>query len=170
VTGLELDISYSGLRGDDALIAPVIGGNPPLTTTQSNRIDWLGTVRGRLGWLVAPSILIYGTGGLAYGGVMASTTIVVPTPPGTCPAGSAFCSVGSQSATRAGWTVGAGLESAISSNWTVKLEYLYFNLGTLSYPVIVTSTGTFGGTTDMMASAKFDGQIVRVGLNYKFGQ
>ena len=55
--------------------------------------------------------------------------------------------------TRIGWTLGAGLEYAMWSNWSVKLEYLYADLGKAS----------FGGT-----DVEFKTSIVRAGLNYRF--
>jgi outer membrane immunogenic protein len=109
-----------------------------LTTTQNNELDSFGAVRGRPGWLASPSTLIYGTGGLAYGHEQASTSILTDTSVssgGGCPAGNAFCSLGSASGTRTGWTLGGGAEFRMTSNWTAKAEYLYFNLTGLSYSV-----------------------------------
>ncbi len=81
-------------------------------TTQS---DWLATVRGRAGYAF-DRILIYGTGGGAFGNVQAGTV-----------AGGLF-----QSATQIGWTGGAGVEFAFTPNLTGKIEYLYVDLGNMS--------------------------------------
>lgn len=167
VVGLETDIAYSAMTGDASYSMPFNAGNPPMTTTQSNKVTWLGTLRPRLGWLWTPSTLVYATGGLAYGGVKASTNVNVDTA-GSCPSGNAFCSTGSMSKTRVGWTVGGGVETIIASNWTFKIDYLYFDLGKESYPIVSTVTFGPGGTEVMRADAKFNGHIVRVGLNYKF--
>jgi outer membrane immunogenic protein len=167
VVGLETDIAYSAMKGDAIYSMPFNGGNPPMTTTQSNKVTWLGTLRPRLGWLWTPSTLVYATGGLAYGGVKASTNVNVDTP-GSCPSGNAFCSTGSISKTRVGWTVGGGLETVIAAHWTAKIDYLYFDLGSASYPIISTVTFGVGGTEVISASTRFNGHIVRLGLNYKF--
>jgi outer membrane immunogenic protein len=80
---------------------------------------------------------------------------------------------GSGSTTKAGWTVGGGLEYLLGANWTVKAEYLYFNLGSTSYTVgpLVSTTGVVPFTTIGLTSntTDFKGSIARVGLNYKFG-
>jgi outer membrane immunogenic protein len=167
VVGLEADIAYSTIKGDDSYAAGIIFANPPMTTTQTSEVTWLGTLRPRLGWLWTPSILIYASGGLAYGGVKASTTINVDMA-GACPAGFGFCSTGSLSATRVGWTAGGGLEALTGSNWSVRVDYLYFDLGHESYPVVSTAPFGVGGTEVMRADAQFNGHIVRAGLNYHF--
>lgn len=167
VVGLEADIAYSGMKGD-ALYSTNVGGPwAPTTTVQSNQINWLGTLRPRLGWLWTPSTLVYASGGLAYGGVKAETNIVVE-PAGTCPAANGFCSTGSLSETRVGWTVGGGFETLAGGNWSVKMDYLYFDLGRASYPVISTATFGVGGTEVMRPEARFNGHLLRVGLNYHF--
>jgi outer membrane immunogenic protein len=163
VVGLEADIAYSGMKGDDSFSADMIFANPPMTTTQKAEITWLGTVRPRIGWLWTPSVLVYASGGLAYGGVKVSTNVNVDMP-GACPAANGFCSIGSRSTTRVGWTVGGGVESFIGSNWSVRAEYLYFDLGHESDPI--DSTAPSG--TVMRAHAEFNGHIVRAGLNYHF--
>ncbi len=83
-----------------------------------------------LGWLFTPTLLVYGTGGLAYGGVTANASsfraVVGPTPFGIDPSFGAA----SFSDTRVGWTAGAGLEWMFWPNWSAKIEYLYYDLGT----------------------------------------
>ena len=81
VGGLEADIQGLSHSNDTASITSASGvpGFPletfVSTTTVTNRVDWLGTVRARLGYLVTPTLLAYGTGGLAYGKVEGSTNI-----------------------------------------------------------------------------------------------
>ncbi|HET7848773.1 MAG TPA: outer membrane beta-barrel protein [Pseudolabrys sp.] len=169
ILGLEADIAYSGMKGTAAYSSnvspPVL---PPMTTTQTNKVTWLGTVRSRLGWLWTPSVLVYASGGLAYGGVKASTNVNVDLA-ANCPASNVLCSTGSLSDARIGWAVGGGIEALIGINWTARIDYLYFDLGSESYPVVSTATFGFGGTEVMRPNAKFNGHIVRVGLNYRFG-
>ena len=103
----------------------------------SSRVNWYGTVRGRLGFLFTPTLLVYGTGGLAYGGVNTTVnhnTLMVSFPltsQGLAPGSASF------SDTRVGWTAGGGLEWMFMPNWSAKVEYLYTDLGT-------TSLSTFG--------------------------
>ncbi|MDX8452727.1 porin family protein [Mesorhizobium sp. VK9D] len=103
------------------------------------KVDWFGTLRARLGFTPVDRFMVYGTGGLAYGH---EKTTSGPT---------------SLSKTKAGWTVGAGAEYAINTNWTIKSEYLYTDLGKATFDV-------GGGSIDV----KVPFHTVRVGLNYKF--
>src|SRR5205807_3676672 len=76
VTGLEADIQGSDIKGSAREIAIVAetGLPDPFGTVLSSetKLSWFGTVRGRLGVTVTPDLLLYGTGGLAYGEVDAS--------------------------------------------------------------------------------------------------
>jgi outer membrane immunogenic protein len=158
VWGLEADIQGTGEQGSRAFsytTAPIAGINlvpgvvVPLVLSQ--KINWFGTVRGRAGVLVSPKVLLYVTGGLAYGEVNSSETIA------------ALAGL-STSNTNLGWTVGAGIEGVIGGNWTAKLEYLYVDLGTVSGSF----TPVAGGVTSSYSSRITD-NVLRVGLNYKFG-
>jgi outer membrane immunogenic protein len=156
------------MRGTATDAVGTIFANPPLTTTQTNKLEWFGTARVRAGWLVTPSTLIYGTAGLAYGEAKASTNVIVGSAPG-CPFGNGFCAVGSVSDTRLGWTAGGGFETMLGANWTAKVEYLYYNLGSVTEPIFSTAPAlVIGSPETMQAKARFDGNIVRAGLNYKF--
>jgi outer membrane immunogenic protein len=166
LAGLEADFSYSRLRGDDIFSAEQIGANPATVTTQSNRLDWFGTVRGRMGVLMTPDVLLFGTGGLAYGQVKATTT-VVPEPTSPC-SNNVLCSTGSTSETRVGWTIGGGLETRIASKWTAKIEYLHFDLGSISDTTHSASNLPFWRDKPMVGvTSDITGDIVRIGLNYQ---
>jgi outer membrane immunogenic protein len=93
-----------------------------MAPTQQN-ITTLGTVRGRVGWLATPDLLLYATGGVAVADVKMAT-FFVPTGilGGNCTNSS--CGFGAVSATNAGPTVGGGLEYALSNSITLKGEYL----------------------------------------------
>ena len=80
-------------------------------------------MRGRFGYLLMPTLLIYGDGGLAYGGVNVSTSIFQANLPFT----PAFASFGNLSGTEVGWTAGGGVEWMFLPNWSVKAEYLYYD-------------------------------------------
>ncbi len=166
IAGLEADFAYTGMRGTATYAATVFPA-PLLTTTQENKLNWFATVRPRVGMLLTPDFLGYVTGGVAIGGAKAATTVDIA-PPGSCPLTNGFCSTGSASKTLVGWTAGLGAEMALAAHWTAKAEYLYYDLGNVSYQVISTATFGNGGTESIHADAKFKGHIVRVGLNYSF--
>jgi outer membrane immunogenic protein len=126
VTGLEADIQGSGVKGSARATATAFGTaipDPDFVLSSETKLAWFGTVRGRLGVTVTPDLLLYGTGGLAYGHVDASANTrfshgesLLEWP----------ASVGK---TKAGWTAGAGAEWMFAHNWSAKLEYLYVDLG-----------------------------------------
>ena len=154
VLGVEADIQGSSMRDNKAC---VFNCNAVTFAQFDQRLPWLGTVRGRIGY-AAGSNLFYATGGLAYGEV--KTRI--------------FSSFGGAntvdiSNTRAGWTVGAGIETPfelfglLGPGWTSKTEYLYVDLGASTTPFTnngVTATFVTGATA----------HISRTGLNYHFNQ
>jgi outer membrane immunogenic protein len=178
VAGIEADIQgVAGNRSSSSVATSLAGPPAPFlatTTTQtvvgvSKSLDYIGTVRGRLGWLVTPTLLLYGTGGLAYGGVNSSTSIAggyQPTPTYTN-----WFSAGSFSDTRVGWTAGGGVEWLFLPNWSAKVEYLYYDLGTVTY-----SGGAYSSfdpvnlvfSNASQVTTRFHGNIVRAGLNYHF--
>ena len=133
------------------------------------RLDWLATFRGRIGVLAAPQFLLYATGGLAVGQVKTNaslTTTVANNIPGCVAASIGLCIGNSDTSTKVGWTVGGGAEWALTSNWSIKAEYLYVDLGRSN------STGfdaRFAVPLPLFASTKDDFHIARVGVNYRFG-
>ena len=133
-----------------------IPGIPAITgiVTYQNKLPWFGTFRGRLGFTPADRWLLYVTGGLAYGEVTTSETSNVNG------AVVAF----STDRMKLGWTIGGGVEAALWSNWTAKLEYLYIDLGTINDVLI-----GIAPITPIVTSSRVTDQIVRVGLNYRFG-
>jgi outer membrane immunogenic protein len=163
IFGIEADFQGSGEKGSSSLSDPyVITSDPFINQTFNAKILWFGTVRGRVGVLVNPTLLLYGTGGLAYGRISGSGT-VTDTFPACSPA---ICNWAyGNSATNIGWTLGAGVEGAIpnTSDWTWKVEYLYIDFGSVNgsgFDPDFSSTYTW--------SAKVTDNIVRVGLNYRF--
>ena len=142
------------------------------TVTAARSLDYLGTVRGRLGFLVMPNLLAYATGGLAYGGVHVRNSISAQEFVGTV----IYPPISSNndfSSTRAGWAAGAGLEWMLAPHWSLKAEYLYYNLGSVTYSGSATQTGTFiagaaYGTASYRYSTSFSDNLVRVGVNYHF--
>jgi outer membrane immunogenic protein len=154
LAGLETDIAGAFIKGNASSISP----NTFFTVPTQQDINWFGTLRGRVGIVPTERLLLFATGGLAYGGVAVSSISLAVG--GNCITSS--CGTGSASATRTGPTVGGGLEYAWSNYATFKAEYLYVDLGTLSVTYPVTLAVSKATTTSTFAA-----NIVRVGLNIK---
>jgi outer membrane immunogenic protein len=159
VLGLESDFSFSGIKASQTINGVLLG--IPFTATAEQSVKWLSTTRLRVGYLVTPDVLVYGTGGLATGRVesRASNTLTIPGGcliPGGCPSGSA-------SDTRWGWAAGAGIEYS-TGPWQFRVEYLHYDLGTLSYSIrdAVAPGAAIG------ASTRFADDVVRGGISYRF--
>ncbi len=177
VAGVEADIQgvTSGSTGNAsaAAIALPNGAVVSSSTSVSRGLDYLGTVRGRLGYAITPTLLIFGSGGLAYGGVNSSVSIAQAINDNSL--GAALGS-GQFSDTRVGWTAGGGVEWMFMPNWSAKVEYLYYDLGSVTYNVSALSPAIVGGATAgqlafanaAQASTRFNGHIVRAGVNYHF--
>jgi outer membrane immunogenic protein len=131
--------------------------------TVAKRLDYLGTVRGRVGFLAAPTLLVYATGGLAYGEVGSTVAIGQA----NLPFAPSFASFGGYSDLRVGWTAGGGLEWLLAPRWSVKLEYLYYDLGSVTYASSPLSFAGLYGSTPVVKT-RFDGHVARMGLNYHF--
>jgi outer membrane immunogenic protein len=149
--GAEADIQGSGAKASATRFDTADGEG--VTTNYQAKIDWFGTVRGRVGYVYDRRILLYATGGLAYGNVSVSGTSI---PALGSPV--AF----SNSDVNVGWTVGAGVEGmAWDPRWTWKVEYLYLDLGSLDSAVATSFIRTH-------ATTNFTDQIVRAGLNFHY--
>jgi outer membrane immunogenic protein len=160
--GVETDFQGSAYTGK-ATATPVPVGFAPFTTSVTQDNSWFGTVRGRLGFLVTPSLLVYGTGGLAYGKTEVSFT-TFGTGLATCPS-NFTCATGASSSTRTGWAGGGGLEYMFAPNWSAKAEYLYVDLGSQS---VTAFSPNFPTTFGFTATATYHENIVRAGVNYHF--
>jgi outer membrane immunogenic protein len=164
--GLEADIQGSGEKGSSTIVCVACGDGPSnITSNLTQKLDWFGTVRGRAGVLVTPAVLLYATGGLAYGEVETGGTVTGP----TVQVPLATVALPGASSTRVGWTAGAGVEGRISGNWTAKLEYLYMDLGTVSAgPIATTILGPVRTPLAVSYASHFTDNILRVGVNYHF--
>jgi outer membrane immunogenic protein len=149
VLGIEADFQGSAQKGDGSFFIPgVVGAVAATSASYEDKLNWFGTVRGRVGWAF-DRWMPYITGGYAYGhGEFngSATTGAVTT-----------SASGSQN--YSGWTVGGGVEWAFYNNWSAKLEYLYIDFG--DGPAVATSP------TFSFVSGRLTDNIVRVGLNYK---
>ncbi len=176
VLGLEADIDAAHLSGSastvvgppaDFRIGAVDVGAATLTGTASEQVllRWLSTIRARVGVpVLSDRGLLFVTGGLAVGSVSSSGSVVLnSSAPAIYDAWG-----GSNSSTLTGWTVGGGLEYALTDHWTTKAEYLYYDLGNASHPlnlIASNSIGTYPTLGNTVSPVR--GSIIRVGLNYK---
>ena len=142
VAGLEGDMSWAGIRGSNN--ACVFTG-----VTCRSQQDWIGTVRGRIGYAAGPA-LFYVTGGYAVSDIKAKVS----------GGGNSI----SESKTRSGYAVGAGIEYGFWNNWSAKAEYLYADFGRANY------FGSYAATVGAQpAKVSFSESLFRVGINYRFG-
>jgi outer membrane immunogenic protein len=147
VLGIEADIQGSGIDNRGVTTLPPAGN----TANHEISIDYFGTVRGRLGY-AAGSLLIYGTGGFAYGNLFNQFQV-----PKT---GNIFTA----DSVRPGFVAGGGVEYKISPAWSIKAEYQYIDLS--REDAVLTAGGPAKG------DAKTEDQrlnTVRAGINYHFG-
>ena len=185
VFGFEADMQGAGIRGTGNAngVGPWTQPFEGYSNVYINNniiqagIDWLGTARGRVGYLITPSFQIYGTGGLAYGNAFLNTFANSSINQGGLALSSGwpeiyglFTSYASQSQLNVGYSAGSGGEWMLSDNWSVKAEAIYYNLGTQSvdntyyYAGRPAPTVLAGSTT----RARYDGVIGRAGINYHF--
>jgi outer membrane immunogenic protein len=158
VVGIEADFQGSDVNGTRTINTAGIPGFVPITGIASERLDWFGTVRGRLGY-AANTALFYVTGGVAYGSVNHAYFTSAPTV-GQIAAGSARQD-------NVGYAVGAGVEWAFNQNWSVKGEYLFMDLGSHNTTAFGVAGTPVGATLVMRNSDQFN--IARVGVNYRWG-
>ncbi len=171
LVGVEADIEGADLKGKSSFNNDNIlfynGHSPSFTKNVDSRLDYFGTLRGRFGYSFG-SVLPYFTGGLAWGHTHSDLTVynnylnylgILSGPSGN----------GSVTEDHLGWTIGAGVEYAVDTKWSVKAEYLYVDLGTENYRYAgMIAAGIGGGafnTDGLRSDLNFNS--VKVGLNYR---
>jgi len=176
VLGLEVDMQGAGIRGT----GNADGWAPRSNTTSyiNNKtvqagIDWLGTARVRVGYLIAPTVQLYATGGLAYGGAYQNNFLTYALQEGANINGTAY--IPTQNSTQkllVGWTAGGGAEWKFMQNWSIKGEAVYYDLGSLSVSNLTyypdngfAGRNPLGGSTSL---AYYSGILSRLGVNYHF--
>lgn len=154
VLGLEADVSFGDLEDHSLKLTPIFNSNIP--TEASADVKTFGTVRGRIGYAFG-RILPYATAGLGWARQEVDYfQDFLPNLPGT------LVDELHDTKTYFGWTVGGGVEAAVTDNWTVKVEYLYADLGSKEYKGEVTILGPYPADIDLEV------QTVRLGINYRF--
>ena len=182
--GIETDLSWWSLKGsanssnndtEDSFFGQYYTN---VNTGVSSGIDVFGTLRARAGFLATPTTLLFASGGLAYGQVNAhlnnngsvtwlsgfsdDSPNVQQVPFGTNASTTEF---------KAGWTVGGGIEQKLDAHWSIKAEYLYYDLGSVDVTNEVTAPRFLDHGQVYVSktnSYDFKGNIGRIGLNYTF--
>ena len=163
VWGIEGDIEASGVEGDRAARGTFsFAGVPDLTITarESTSVNWMGSIRGRLGFAWWNQVLVYATGGLAFADIESDRNITFSRAIGGF-SGTSFSN--SVSDTVWGWTIGTGVEWAFAPNWTTRLEYRYTKFDDLENSL----NQVFDDDVDV---GRFEPEVhtVRVGVSYRF--
>jgi outer membrane immunogenic protein len=162
VFGIDADFSGTGMSGTKTVSPIIQSDGTPFPGSGFLRahqdVNWYGTVRPRVGYAVIPTLLVYATGGLAYGDVSYSANTDFR-PVGTTAYPASF------SKTKAGWTVGGGIEYAVCTHWTVRAEYLYMDLGSESVHV---SPSTVPLPYQVGYKWETTANVFNLGVNYKF--
>jgi outer membrane immunogenic protein len=136
--GLEADVEASNIHGS---------GRGDASAIHSTELDWSTSLRARIGY-THDRTLFYATGGMVY----AKLTVLQHALSGISP-------FSSDSQWKAGWTIGGGIEHAISSKVTARLEYRYMDLGKITYVDEV---------NNMKETHDFRTHTVRAGFSVKF--
>lgn len=177
---LGLDISFDGLSDSDhpyALqkVVNLVDFDEYYVGSLSvkQKINYLGAVSARLGYLYHPTFLIYGTGGFAYGNLELNTawTANESLGPTVFPA---IVIQNNLSKTLPGWTAGGGVEWLFKPNWSAKIDYIYYRLNNLNAPAVLaqhngaeTPAALWGSAAANTALTASIGSV-RVGINYHF--
>jgi opacity protein-like surface antigen len=165
VTGLELDLSAADIKGNSNTAAIAIGG-PGSTGTVvfDEKVKYLGTVRGRLGWLPTETVLLYGTAGLAWERFERAETVSQTIATGTITNRSV------EPSDHFGWVAGAGGEVMLgSSNWVGRLEYLHYDFGRVNFDLALAASLAGQSFSAAQTAGRQTIDVVRAGVSYKFG-
>jgi outer membrane immunogenic protein len=152
VIGIDGDYSWANLTGSTTDIGPT-----GFTNNSTDRLKWIATLSGRLGYAI-DNWLLFGKAGWAWGGIRGNS--------------STFNAVGvntnnnSNSDTRNGWLIGAGVEWGFAAHWSAKLEYDYVKFRNSNYNN--TDVTVAGVVTTPGRSATSDLSMIKLGAAYRF--
>lgn len=154
VVGVETDAQWTGIKAWHQ--ASSAGAPLGLVYTDTiNGLTWFGTTRARLGYATG-NALTYVTGGVAYGEIYTSGVQI---------SGGLFA--GATTQIKVGWTLGAGAEYALTSDLSLRSEYLYASLGGVSGPGFGLAPPPLPALVGSFSTGEFGSNIVRLGLNWK---
>jgi Opacity protein and related surface antigens len=151
IYGIEADINYSNMKRRDAGFGNYL--SKAETYTVNSETSWFGTLRPRIGFAATDRLMVFATGGLAFGKVKTNGNYIQDS----------YLLAGDNDDVRYGWTLGAGAEYAITDNFTVKGEYAYIDLGEKTH-----SWMGRGYLNNLSVKDTTNFQLLRAGVNYKF--
>jgi len=176
VVGIANSIDWTDITKNRVVLGTGnVAGGPPNASQFRQSLDWLGTLTGRVGYAF-DRVLVYGTGGLAYGNVFHDANFYTP--------GGALQFAGRYDDFKTGYAYGGGIEFALPTDSflntfavgrylgikydaiTIKAEYIHYDLGTQN--VVVNAIPGVGAGA-YVSRFRTEGNIVRAGFNYKFG-
>jgi outer membrane immunogenic protein len=160
LVGLETDAQAIS-AGVDLHATGLLNASTAFSIRQQTNIDFLNTFRARMGYVLPQNMLVYGTAGLAYGGV--TTTHNLTSTGGADNVGSNF----DRFDIDFGWTIGGGIEYPLSDRISVRTEYLYADLGTRTFlngTLSIPSPTIISGAADYRQSTR--AHVVRFAINY----
>ena len=163
VFGVEGDWDWTHTRGSNTGAWTGFGTGAPIpgaATTMNSTVDWLASLRGRLGYLVTPNVLAYATGGVAWGDVHYSGTAANPA--------TGYAASTAFNNTSDGFVVGGGLEWAITHNWSLRGEYLFYHLNSGAGATAPGTPAVFAGFPSSFSWSRTNIDVARAGLSYKF--
>jgi outer membrane immunogenic protein len=153
VGGLEIDFSGADIKETTNFFNPVFFPNDNFT--RDHKVDELASARGRLGYLILPPLLLYGTAGIGWGHERTTFTQIDPT----------FVTSLTTESNHFGWVAGVGLEWMIWNNWLLRAEWLHYDFGKITDPnnnVVFLEEGIDTG------NRRFTVDVARAALSYKF--
>lgn len=169
VVGVEADLAWDDANKDTVKRIPGIGvvnavsqGALAQSFVEVDRGEWDASLRGRVGYLVTPTILAYATGGLALIEIEAKATC----PRDTFVCNPAFPAISqSHSDTLVGWTVGGGVEVMFGPRWLGRVEYRFSEFEDMSFTALkFRDNRSFGAKADLSPET----QILTAGVAYRF--
>jgi outer membrane immunogenic protein len=168
VVGVEADVGFGDrtttLQG---FTSPAFGFSGDPADSLSVKTTWDASLRGRIGYLVTPSTLLYATGGAAWQHDKVTSNCLGF----GCSVSAATPAVVTNSTIRAGWTVGGGIETVLWGSWLARAEYRYADYGTAPMTM---SRGFFAEGVAVQVDDRFDARLrshlASFGLAYKFGE
>jgi outer membrane immunogenic protein len=175
VSGIEVDLAdanktttKAGIPGCSILC---LGAPGPVADTSTVRMGWDASARARLGYLLTPRLLTYGTGGIAWQRIKSSATCQFSGPDPLCEdsVGTPF-GTASNSTARPGWTVGIGVESRFAKHWILRGEYRYAGFRTGNVQSILTDGNSDDVVTNLDYQNKVSTQSATLGIAYRFAR
>jgi len=157
VFGAEADIELASLEARDRRTGSDRFAG--FATSSDIKASFQGSLRARLGFAMLDRLMLYGTAGLAFANIENTHTVALPA--GNIFGTPAGLSTAKFDETRWGWTLGAGVEYALMSNWTARFEYRYTNFSAYRNALAMLGPGSF-------TEQDPDFHTVRVGVSYRF--